>query len=68
MAENEQKDIPEEETDEVDGNEEYCEEKKRSKRSVITVPDREYEKDGVKYRKDQFGKWRPVIEIDFEQE
>lgn len=68
MATNGQKGVHEVETDEVDGNEEYCGEKNRSKRSIINVPDREYVKDGVKYRKDQFGNWRPVIETDFGQD
>lgn len=79
MAENEPKELQEEEVgeDEVDGlaneddeqnGEDGDEVKSRSKRSIINVPDREYIKDGVKYRKDRSGKWRPVIELDFDDD
>lgn len=35
---------------------------RRVKRNIITVPERpEFEKDGITYRRDQRGRWRPVL-------
>lgn len=41
--------------------------KKRSKRNIIRVPQRQQNGNGGRYRRDKHGVWREVIEGNFQQ-